>query len=185
MNDLPTLTTDRLTISRFSDADAPRLAELCSDEHIAATTLAIPHPYTETIGRQWIASHADSIRDDAAYPFAIRLKETGELIGCVGLHPNVTHRRAEIGYWVGVSYWGKGYCTEAGQEILRFGFEDLGLNAITCGHFVGNTASQRVMEKLGIKHEGFRRQHYLRHDKFIDLAVGTLLRSEWALGKEA
>lgn len=179
MNDLPTLTTDRLILNRFTDADIPCLVSLCSDERITATTLAIPRPYTEAIGRQWIASHAETIRQDAVFPFAIRECETGELVGCIGLHQNLTHRRAELGYWVGVPYWGNGYCTEAGREIIRFGFEDLGLNAITCGYFVGNTASQCVMQKLGIKHEGIRRQHYFRHEQYIDLAIGTLLRPEW------
>ena len=180
MNDLPKLTTDRLTLDRFTDADIPRLTELCGDERIAATTLAIPHPYSEQDAEQWIARHEAMIQADAVYPFAIRQTDSGNLVGCSGFHLNATHRRTEIGYWVGVPYWRKGYCTEAGHEIIRFGFEELGLNAITCGYFVGNVASERVMEKLGIKHEGVRRHHYFRHDKFIDLAVGTLLKSEWA-----
>ncbi len=179
MDTLPTLTTARLTLDRMTDADIPRLAELCGDERIAATTLSIPHPYSHDDARAWIACHAEIISAGTGYPFAMRLAVTGDLIGGVGIHPNPTHRRAEIGYWVGVPYWGKGYCTEAAREVIRFGFEDLGLNAITCGYFVGNTASERVMHKLGITPEGVRRQHYVRFEQFVDLAVGTLLRSEW------
>lgn len=183
MNTLPTLTTARLTLDRMTDADIPRLAELCGDKRIAATTLSIPHPYTEDVARAWVAGHDDLIAAGSIYPFAIRISATGELVGGVGLHPNATHRRAEIGYWVGVPYWGHGYCTEAAREAIRFGFEDLQLNAITCGYFVGNTASQRVMHKLGITPEGVRRQHYVRFEEYIDLAVGTLLRSEWEANK--
>lgn len=174
-----TLTTDRLTLDRFTDADVPRLVELCSDWKIAETTLRIPHPYTARDARDWLKFDAQRVADGLVYSFAIRLSGTNELIGNIRINPDAQHRRAEIGYWVGVPYWGKGYCSEAGREVIRFGFEEVGLNAITCGYFVGNTASQRVMEKLGIPCEGVRKQHYFRHDRYIDLAVGTLLRSEW------
>lgn len=179
MQTLPTLTTARLTLDRMTDVDIPRIVELCGDKRIAATTLAIPHPYRDDDARHWLGRHEDMLAEGTGYPFAIRLSASGDLVGGVGLHPNNAHRRAEIGYWVGVPYWGKGYCTEAAREVIRFGFEDLGLNAITCGYFVGNTASERVMHKLGITPEGVRRQHYYRFDSFIDVAVGTLLRSEW------
>ena len=82
MDTLPTVTTSRLTLDRFTDADIPRLAELCGDERIAATTLAIPHPYTEDDARQWVASHEANIRTDAVYPFAIRITETGHECFC-------------------------------------------------------------------------------------------------------
>ena len=176
---MPVLTTDRLTLDRLTEADVPRLVELCSDWKIAETTLRIPHPYTEQDARGWLAFVNERIEQGLAYSYAVRLSGTGELIGNIRINPDQDHHRAEIGYWVGVPYWGKGYCTEAGREIIRFGFEDLGLNAITCGYLVGNTASQRVMEKLGITYEGIRRQYYYRHEQYIDLAVGTLLRSEW------
>jgi len=179
MNDLSTLTTDRLTLDRFTDADVPRLVELCSDWKIAQTTLNIPHPYSQQHARDWLIYDAERVAAGLAYSYAIRLSDTRELIGNVRINPDERHQRAEIGYWVGVPYWGKGYCTEAGREVIRFGFEEVGLNAITCGYFVGNTASQRVMQKLGIPFEGVRRQHYYRHEKFIDLAVGTMLRSDW------
>ena len=178
MDDLPTLITDRLTLNRFTLEDVPRVAELCGDWEIAKTTLHLPHPYTQDIGRAWIESHQDTIERGVACPFAVRLTKGGELIGCVGLHPNTQHRRAEIGYWVGVPFWGQGYCTEAARAVIGFGFTTLDLNAITCGYFVGNHASQRVMAKLGIIHEGVRRQHVFRHDRYIDLAVGTLLRDQ-------
>ena len=178
MDDLPTLTTDRLTLNRFTLEDVPRVAELCGDWEIAKTTLHLPHTYTQDIGRAWIESHQDTIERGVACPFAVRLKKGGELIGCVGLHPNTQHRRGEIGYWVGVPFWGQGYCTEAARAVIGFGFTTLDLNAITCGYFVGNHASQRVMAKLGVIHEGIRRQHVFRHGRYIDLAVGTLLRDQ-------
>lgn len=180
MSDLPTLNTERLTLDTLTERDIPRLVELCGDWKIAQTTLRIPHPYTEQDAREWLAFLDRRIAEGQAYSFAVRLTETGELIGNIRINPDEEHRRAELGYWVGVPYWGMGYCTEAGREIIRYGFEDLQLNAITCGYCVGNTASQRVMDKLGIPLEGVRKQHYFRHGKYIDLAVGTLLHSEWS-----
>ena len=60
---------------------------------------------------------------------------------------------AELGYWIGVPYWGQGLIPEAAKELIRFGFEDLKLNKIWCGYFDGNIKSMRVQEKLGFKYQ--------------------------------
>ncbi len=111
---------------------------------------------------------------------AITLAATGEHIGSIGLSglagPN---KRASLGYLLGVEFWGKGYCTEAARAVMKFGFEQLGLNRISAEHFTRNPASGRVMQKLGMKHEGTLRQHVLRWDEFHDVEVYGILKSEW------
>ena len=77
-----------------------------------------------------------------------------ELCGAVGLQIADAHRHAELGYWIGVPFWGKGYATEAASAAVAFGFDMLRLNRIYAHHFAGNTASQRVLEKIGMRHEG-------------------------------
>jgi len=107
------------------------------------------------------------------------------LIGAVGLTGFRTqHAHAELGYWVGKDYWGKGYCTEAVREIVRFGFEQLGLNRVFGRHMARNLASGRVMDKAGLKYEGRLRQHLFRWQKFEDLDFRGLLKSEWANGRD-
>ena len=78
-----------------------------------------------------------------------------------------------------LSRWGKGYATEAAHAVLRFGFEDLGLNRICGYHTIRNPASGRVLAKVGMKQEGLRRQHVRKREVFEDVAVLALLREEW------
>ena len=78
-----------------------------------------------------------------------------EAIGSIELrlngHTDMTDRddECELGYWLGKPFWGRGYMPEAAKEILRHGFEDLGMNVIWCGYYDGNQKSKRVQEKLG------------------------------------
>jgi RimJ/RimL family protein N-acetyltransferase len=97
----------------------------------------------------------------------------------VGLHIAEAHRRAELGYWIGVPFWGRGYATEAARAAVAFGFETLRLNRIYAHHFAGNTASQRVLEKIGMRHEGRSRQHIQKWDRFVDLENYALLAEDF------
>ena len=99
------------------------------------------------------------IRDVLAVPetYAIVLKETGQPIGSVGLHFHCDLAReddeAELGYWLGVPYWGCGLVPEAAWEMLRHAFEDLHLKRVWCGYYDGNERSKRVQEKLGFRYQ--------------------------------
>ena len=89
--------------------------------------------------------------------YALVLKETGLPIGSIGLHFHSDLAKeedeAELGYWIGVPYWGQGLVPEAAREMLRHAFEDLGLQRIWCGYYDGNEKSRRVQEKLGFEHQ--------------------------------
>ena len=98
------------------------------------------------------------------------------MIGAVGLRIEREDQRAELGYWIGRPYWNQGYCTEAARAVLDFGFEQLGLNRIYASHFTRNPASGRVMQKLGMTHEGRLRQHVRKWDAFEDVEVYAVLR---------
>ena len=89
------------------------------------------------------------------------------------------HRRAELGYWLGVPYWGKGYATEASQEILRFGFETLKLRRIYASYVTENPTSGRVLEKIGMRYEGILRSHICKWDVFHDLVFYGILHDEF------
>ncbi|HEY0008726.1 MAG TPA: GNAT family protein [Tepidisphaeraceae bacterium] len=89
------------------------------------------------------------------------------------------HRRAELGYWIGVPHWGRGYCTEAAVAVVEFGFNQLGLRKVTCRHLACNPASGRVMAKAGMVREGVLREEALKDGEFHDLVVYGLLASEF------
>jgi RimJ/RimL family protein N-acetyltransferase len=111
--------------------------------------------------------------------FAICLagkSKQGTLVGAVGLEINSAHERAEMGYWVGKTFWGSGYCTEAAEAVIDFGFKQLGLNRVIAYHMLRNPASGRVMEKLGMKQEGVLKQHVKKWGTFEDVALYGILR---------
>ena len=91
----------------------------------------------------------------------------------------VESQRGELAYWIGVPYWNNGYCTEAAEAVLRYGFLNRGLNRIHASYFSQNSASGRVLEKLGMIHEGTQRQHVMKWGVFIDMELMAILRVEW------
>jgi RimJ/RimL family protein N-acetyltransferase len=148
---LPTLTTARLTLRPFTLDDAEALRILASDHAIYRTTANIPHPYPEGQAEQWIATHHSQFYARKSVSLAITAQATGTLLGTIALHLHATNNRAELGYWVGVPYWGNGYCTEAAQAMLHYGFEVLDLHKIIAQHQFDNAASGCVMQKAGMQ----------------------------------
>src|SRR5438270_289420 len=125
-----TLETSRLVLRPLALEDAPAISRLAGRREIADTTLAIPHPYSEVQAQEWLKAHVGpSEPNRREMIFAVTLKPDDQLIGTMGLREiDKDHCLAEIGFWVGVDFWGKGYATEAAAELLRFAFEDLALN---------------------------------------------------------
>lgn len=175
----PTLNTERLILRPFSQDDAPAVFELVRAREIADTTLAIPHPYETGMAENWIGTHQEGFDKGEAVHFAIILRHSGELVGAVGMLIEPKHSHAEIGYWVGVPYWGRGFCTEAVSSVLKYGFEERDLNRIYATHFMRNPASGRVMQKNGMVYEGCLRQHVRKWDAYEDLVQYGILQVEW------
>ncbi len=176
----PVLYTQRLLLRPFVLADAPGMQRLVTAPEIAATTANIPNPYPDGMAAQWIAGRPAALENETHVAYAVTLRQGGELVGNIGLHPEMAHRRAELGYWMGVPYWGQGYCTEAAAAMLCYGFEELGLHRIMARHFKRNPASGRVMQKIGMTYEGCMRQHFLKWSQYEDVVFYGLLREEWA-----
>jgi RimJ/RimL family protein N-acetyltransferase len=172
----PSIETERLLLRPFRLEDAPDVKRLCSAPEIAAGTLTIPHPYPDGAAEAWISSHA--AREDLN--LAIERREDGALVGAVGLEFEPEHHRAELGYWIGVPYWGNGYATEAAAAVVRAAFE-LGLNRVYAFHWTTNPASGRVLQKIGMKHEGIRRQHTRKGEEYLDSECYAIVRSDLTL----
>ncbi len=112
------------------------------------------------------------------------------LVGLVSFHDIVgTVRalridRAELGYWIGRPFQGRGHATEAAREALRFAFEDLGLHKVIVGAFAENGASVRVIEKLGFRQVGKELAHVFRDGRWWDHLRYELLASDWRRSSE-
>ena len=181
----PALETKRLILRPFNLQDAPVVHALVSAREIADTTLAIPHPYEPGMAEAWIGSHQKGYDEGNSVHFAITVRESSQLVGSIGLQIQPVHSYAEMGYWVGVPYWGNGYCTEAVGAVLKYGFEERQLNRIYAVHFKRNPASGRVMQKNGMVYEGCLHQHVRKWDGYEDLMQYGILQTEWREMMEA
>ena len=175
LEQLPTLETKRLRLRPLKITDAARVQEYAGDLRVAEMTALIPHPYPDGLAEEWIRD-----RTPQSDPiFAIALREDDELIGVIGIHPEPNGPIAEIGFWIAVPFWGRGYCTEAAREVLRFSFEDLELQRVFAGHFAGNEASGRVQEKIGMKKEGYAPWGVFRFGEPRDRVMYGIIRPDW------
>ncbi len=117
-----------------------------------------------------------------AYVFCVSLIDTKEFIGLTGLKmgkPN--YKIAEIWYKTLPNYWRKGYTTEAVLEILKFGFSTLGLHRIEAGCAVGNVASIKVLEKVGMTNEGRKRKILPIRGQWVDNYFYSILETEFKI----
>jgi [ribosomal protein S5]-alanine N-acetyltransferase len=168
--------TARLTLRSYSAADIPDLVRLAGAREVAATTLRIPHPYTEQDAKEFIAANAAKTAPETR--FAITLTSDGQLCGGIGLGVDEAHHRAELGYWLGVPYWGQGYATEAARAMIQYGFETLGLQRIYASYVPHNVASGRVLQKIGMRREGLMRNHICKWGEFQDLEFYGVLKTD-------
>ncbi len=175
--DPPVLQTDRLFLRRFILADAPEVAERCGNREVASGTLTIPHPYSVGDAESWILSQMKNREDGAGVDLAVT-NWTGDLVGAMGLVIDPRHGIAELGYWIGVDFWNRGYATEAGQAVLTYAFGSLGLRRVHAFHFARNPASGRVLEKLGMTREGLQRKHVMKWGVPEDLVAWGILAEE-------
>ena len=144
------LETKRLILRPWSEDDAKELYKYASDPDVGPPAGWPPHTSVE--------NSREIIRTVLSAPetYAVCLKENGKPIGSIGLHRNDLAEQEdeyELGYWIGKPFWGQGLIPEASREILRYAFEDLGMNRIWCGYYDGNEKSRKVQLKLGFEYQ--------------------------------
>ena len=175
----PQLETARLLLRPFTTNDAPIVQELLQCREIAAYTRSIEHPYPAGGAEKWIGEHKELWNEGKAAVFAICEKVNPDSpVGAVGLQINSADENAELGYWIGQPWWGRGFCTEAAEATMRYGFAHFGLHKIHAHHMTRNPASGRVLEKIGMRQEGQLRGHIKKWGQFEDVVFYGLLSSE-------
>jgi len=174
----PTIITQRLCLRPFLQSDAADVKRLAGDKRVAATTLNLPHPYPDGLANQWISSHEDNFTTRKSLVLAICHRRDNYLIGAIGLTIKQELDNAELGYWISVEFWNSGYATEAAYAITKYGFEHLRLHKIFAHYFAGNDSSGRVMQKIGMKEEGYLRQHVKHNGHYEDLHLYGFLQTD-------
>lgn len=146
--------TSRLIIRPWELSDAEDLYQYAKDPLVGPIAGWPPHTSVE--------NSCEIIRDVLAVPetYAVCLKDDNKAIGSVGLmigdKSNITglsDHEAEIGYWIGVPFWGQGLIPEAVNCLIQYAFNDLGMEKLWCGYFDGNIKSKRVQEKCGFRYQ--------------------------------
>lgn len=206
LSEFKPIETERLWLRPYRPSDAPFIQKLAGEREVAKTLSNVPHPYEDGMAEAWIDMALEALAQARSLHLAIALKKefSGDyaeghaggqsepgaagddlFIGSIGLEISFWSNSAEIGYWLGLPYWNKGYMTEAARAMLTYGFETLGLNRIEARHMTNNPASGRVMQKIGMTYEGTARQATQRFGEYHDLALYSILRSEYEAAKTA
>jgi RimJ/RimL family protein N-acetyltransferase len=146
---IPVLATERLVLRAPCFEDARTIATLVNDRRIAENTLRIPHPYGLADAQSFITA-ANTTGSEIVFLIATR---GGAAIGACGI-AQFGEEPPEIGYWLGVPFWGQGYATEAARAVIDHAFGDLGYDVVAGGARVSNPASRRVLEKCGFQWTG-------------------------------
>lgn len=145
-----TIQTKRLTLRRYEQGDAARVAYLAGDYGVAKMCGRVPHPYPIAAAYAFFDMLERSRESGKEYTFAVTLPIDG-VIGACGLsrigEPDST--TWELGYWYGMPYWGLGYASEAARALMDWGRDQLGAQVFAAGHFADNPASGNVLRKLG------------------------------------
>lgn len=177
--------TERLILRPWQETDAESLYEYASSPDIGPAAGWQIHKSIDE-SRQIIKSVLS-----APNTYAVIDMNTLNPIGSIGLmigeqsNIGLPEDEAEIGYWIGRPFWGKGFMPEAVREILRYAFKDLNLKKVWCGYFDGNEKSKRVSEKCGFKYEYTIEKFFVKPlNEERTLHATSLSRKSWEQNKQ-
>ncbi len=177
--DFPVLETSRLYLSEITDEDASDIFEYLSNDRV-----------TKSLGKQSLTKIEDAYEiinkikvnytEQRSIRWGIIHKENEKLIGTMGYDGiQIKNKRADIGYDINLNYWRQGFATEAIDEIIKFGFDKLGLNRIGAVVYPDNIASLNLLNKIGFSKEGLLREYIIQNNRERDTIVLSLLKKEY------
>ena len=168
------LETERLSLRRPTLADVKAIARLADDRRIADNTRRLPHPYLQDHAVEFVRAMTD---DRGEVAFLIETNHTP--IGVVGIswrEPDLP----ELGYWLGVEHWGRGFGTEAARAAIDFCFEETDAEHLCAGARVANPASRNVLEKCGFQWIGVELHRFEALGSSTPVDAFRLSRSVWS-----
>jgi [ribosomal protein S5]-alanine N-acetyltransferase len=173
------LHTARLIIRPLALADLDALFPIFSDEE--ATRYWLPTPWRERANsQQWFARVQARHAEQVAMQFVIIERGSNDVVGiCLLFKFDLANRRAEVGYAMTRTHWGRGYAGEATRRLLEFGFGELGLRRIEAEVDPRNLGSVKVLSRLGFEQEGLLRERWDMRGELSDSALFGLLQRDW------
>ena len=164
------------SIRKWNIKDAADLAEMLNNKKILDNLRdGLPYPYTVKDAEEYITAML-SADQEKTFAFAITLED--RVIGSIGVFrcENIHFRTAEMGYYIGEPYWGKGFMTSAVKQTCQYVFEHTDIIRIFAEPFSENAASCRVLEKSGFQFEGLLRNNAVKNGKVLDMKMYSLIR---------
>ncbi len=172
------LETERLVLRKFKLSDAPDMFEsYCKKDVVTKYLRWMPHKSVEETIKYLTDVVLLNYKKKYTYCWAIELKETGKVVGCVDVHTkDLSTKKCTIGWVLSDEHWGKGIMTEAAKKVVEFMFEE-GFVRIQSHHQIGNIASSKVMQKIGMSYEGRLKKYDVdRYGKIVDCEIYAIVR---------
>ena len=166
--------SERILLRPISLQDAEDMYEYTSDEE---TTRFIYEPHKDLEQTKTVI--ANYFIKEPIGKYAIVLKESNKMIGTIEFRVHEWNKSGELGFTLNRQFWGNGYMTEAGRLILKLAFEVLGLERVYAGHEVKNSASGKVLSRLGMKCEGILRKSEMIKGELVDSVYYSILKDEY------
>lgn len=156
-----------ITLRDYAETDIESLLVLANNKQVSRFLVyTFPYPYTRADAEWWLST---GVKAEGTVTKAIEYN--GDFVGSVGLTLQVGWRDhlAEIGYWLGAPYWGKGIATQVAQQMTDYAFSDLKLQKLYAPILAPNKASMRVVEKCGYELEGVLKREVLKDGQYYDI----------------
>lgn len=176
------LATSRLIIRDHRQTDLDAYHELLSNPEVMFRHIGVSQDLEQSRERLNQAIEQIGRKQRELYYFCMEDRFTGDFVGEIGygvVKFSPLGKLAGIGYFINTEYWGKGYTTEALNEVLRFAFEENDVYRFEAGCLKENIASERVLQKCGFTKEGELKEYQWHDGKFKDRVLYRLIRSEW------
>lgn len=175
----PQLNTRRLILRQGVDSDAAAVFEFKSKATLTENYAQEPHRQVPD-SQRWLERARNSFDGQEDFFWVMELKENQRVIGCVTLwNLQKTDACAELGYEMHPVFEGKGFMSEAVQEVLSFGFDLLGLQRVEALPLARNHSSRQLLERIGFDLEGIMRQKICFHGEYLDQCIYSLLKPQW------
>lgn len=172
----------KINLRPITKDDAASIYKYARNRSISRYTF-LPHPYTRKDADEWVITSTERNASGIDFNMGIELPASGEIIGMISLNNiDVINRNAELGYWLGKPFWGKGYVSEAIELLVNHSFRRFKLNRIYARVMRPNTVSAHLLEKCGFTYEGTLRKNIKRNGRYLDELRYGLLLEDWRRG---
>jgi hypothetical protein len=181
---LPVISTDRLTLREMTSADTDALFEIYSDPEVMRYWSS-PPLRERSEAEALLQRIQQSVHDGNACAWGIERTSDNRFMGtCTIHHIDSGNRRAEIGYALGSAYQKQGYMREALTAVFDYAFHVMNLHRMEADIDPRNTASARILERLGFQKEGYLRERWIVNGEISDSTLYGLLTKEWSPSAE-